>query len=103
MRKGLHFITKLIFWICLLFIVSGWPVKSMGKDGWAPFEAVENPTLQVVSDPGAYATFNNAFTWRLVWRPEVSVSAGTEIELRSLNLRTYYSWQSNSNTNTKID
>ena len=84
---------KLIFWIWILFIAIICPGKSMGKDAWAPFESVENPTLQVVSEPDAYATFNNDFTWKLVWRPEVPVSEGTEIELRSLNLRTYYNWQ----------
>ena len=78
-----------MFCIWILFIASTCPAKNT----WAPFEPVENPTLQVLSDPDAHATFNHDFTWNLVWTPQESVSKGTQIELRSLNLRTYFIWQ----------
>lgn len=60
---------------------------------WKPFRPIENSTLHVVSDPGAYATRNNQFTWELEWRPERRIYPGAEIELRSLSLRTYYEWK----------
>ena len=59
---------------------------------WKPFKPFENSTLRVVHDPEARATLNQQSTWELEWRPERYVYPGTEIELRSLSLRTYLSW-----------
>jgi len=84
---------KLMFCIWVLFMISSGLADVTKKDSWAPFEPIENATLQVVSDPDARATFNCDFTWELVWTPQESVSEGTQIELRSLNLRTYFTWQ----------
>ncbi|MHC4122034.1 MAG: DUF3604 domain-containing protein [Planctomycetota bacterium] len=63
------------------------------QENWKPFKPVENSTLQVISDPCAFATLNSEFTWELQWRPEKHILPGSQIELRSLNLRTYFEWQ----------
>jgi hypothetical protein len=55
-----------------------------------PFRPIENSSLRVVSDPGAFATLNRKFTWVLEWRSTQAVLPGTQIEVRCLNLRTYY-------------
>ena len=59
---------------------------------WAPFKPLENSTFRVTTDPAARATYNQEFTWELEWRPERHIYPGTQIELRSLSLRTYLSW-----------
>ncbi len=59
---------------------------------WTPFKPVENSTLRVTLDPEARATYNQESTWELEWRPERYIYPGTQIELRSLSLRTYLSW-----------
>jgi hypothetical protein len=66
--------------------------KHASPEGWKPFKPVERSTLLVEVDPGAQATLNQEHTWELEWRPERHIYPGTEIELRSLSLRTYLSW-----------
>ncbi len=58
-----------------------------------PVATLADSTLQVVFDPHAFATLNSTFQWELEWTPPQKVLPGTQIELRSANLRTYYEWQ----------
>lgn len=66
--------------------------EGAARDEWKPFNPIENSSLRVVADPGAHATLNQEHAWELEWRPERHIYPGTEIELRSLSLRTYLSW-----------
>lgn len=88
-----RFYSQIILILTILFSsVHGdeW-VKTEG--GWQPFTMPENPTLKIVSDPHAFATLSQVFTWELEWTPENTVLPGSQIELRSLNLRTYFEWK----------
>ena len=70
------------------------PASQQGSNEvWEPFHPVRNPTLKVIVDPHAHATLNSQSTWVLEWRPDHYVYPGTQIELRSLNLRSYFSWK----------
>ena len=69
------------------------PCPAEPGSSWTPYRPAENSTLQVVKDPDAFATRNQKFTWELHWTPQEQLIPGTEIELRSANLRTFYEWQ----------
>lgn len=66
--------------------------EQTGKEAWQPLHP-EQSTLKIIVDPGAHATLNSQDTWVLEWQPDHDVYPGTQIELRSLNLRTYISWR----------
>ncbi len=68
-------------------------VASWAGESWRPFRPIEDSTFRVVADPAAFATLNREFTWTLEWRPTQSFLPGTQLEMRSLNLRTYFSWK----------
>ena len=62
-------------------------------DAWEPAALVQDSTLKAIVAPPAAATLNSEYTWVLEWRPDRYIYPGTQIELRSLNLRTYFSWK----------
>ncbi len=69
------------------------PPEQSPKAPWHPFEPPKHTNFTVVSSPGAHATLDSEFTWELEWRPSRHILPGTQIELRSHNLRTYFSWR----------
>ncbi len=88
MKKTLS--RSIAVWAALLF-VNGAPCRADNpvEPGNAP-EA--DQTLVVTRDPHAFATLNREFTWELAWRPERPIAAGSEIELRTPNLRNIEEW-----------
>ncbi|MHC4123239.1 MAG: DUF3604 domain-containing protein [Planctomycetota bacterium] len=98
MKKRLVRLCKIfVVFICIAGVFGNGEViakaKKAKQESWKPFEPVENSTLQVISDPCASATLNSEFTWELQWRPQKHILPGSQIELRSLNLQTYFKWQ----------
>lgn len=83
------------------FLFSQLAVPAVVK--WQPFQPVRDSRLRVEVDPKAFATRNQVFHWELVWAPDAMIPAGTEIELRSLNLRTYFMWKYESVEANKAD
>lgn len=86
-------ITNLLFTVQAASAQKWFLKEQTGEDAWQPFQPIPHSTLKVVVDPRAYATLNSQDTWVLEWQPDHYVYPGTEIELRSLNLRTYFSWR----------
>jgi hypothetical protein len=49
--------------------------------------------LRISEDPGAYCTRERQFTYRLEWRPERHLPAGSQMELRTERLRAFVHWR----------
>lgn len=84
---------QIMLFLFAVVIATGAENTDDDKQGWQPFEMPQNTTLKITTDPGAFATLNSEFTWELTWTPEHDILPGTQIELRSLNLRSYFEWQ----------
>lgn len=50
-------------------------------------------SLTIIDDPKAYCSMTRQFTYRLEWRPESHLDAGTIFEVRSDRLRAFLSWR----------
>ena len=48
--------------------------------------------LKIVNDPQAHCTLNRQFKYELEWTPEKRYVPGTQVELRSGCLRSFFSW-----------
>ncbi len=82
MKKNLYLITLLTLIICSFCLA-----------GWQAFSPPENPTFTVIENPHATVTLNQETHWKLKWTPTVDILPGSIVQLRSKNLRVFYSWQ----------
>ncbi len=49
--------------------------------------------LRISEDPGAYASLDETFAWKLRWRLDEPLAKGSVFEIRSRNMRRYFRWK----------